>query len=117
MHKFKSTKFPHISRTIVQFDHADQSELSNICRSAAERFKEAADGFRKLIDFKPIEGEQVDDQGRRFIDMTPHGEGAKRLAEQFDRQAQSALAYATMFDEVDSIPDMVMDDDEDAEAA
>lgn len=118
MHKYKSSKFPHFARTVVQFDDMDQSTLANICRVAAERFGDHAKEFRKLIDYKPATTEpQSDEAGRLFVDMTPHGEGARRLAEQFERQATEARAFADLFEGVDSIPDMVMDADEEEEAA
>jgi hypothetical protein len=82
-------------------DDSDTSTIANICRSAAERFKETAGGFRKLIDHKPVEGEQVDEAGRIFIDMTPHGDAARRLAEQFDRQAAEAIKFAEIFGDAD----------------
>jgi hypothetical protein len=99
-----------------KLDSIDMSMLATISRSAAERFKETADGFRKLIDFKPVEGEQVDADGRRYIDMTPHGEGAKRLAEQFDWQAAEAQKFAELFDNAEHV-EIITPPDEEEEAA
>ncbi|RWM86460.1 MAG: hypothetical protein EOR84_30575 [Mesorhizobium sp.] len=75
--------------------------LANICTTAAARFREHAQEFRKLIDYKPTpEHEQG---GVWQIDMTPHGEGARRLAEQFELQAKEAEEYAAIFMDADTI--------------
>ncbi|TPJ51770.1 MULTISPECIES: hypothetical protein [unclassified Mesorhizobium] len=71
--------------------------LANICAVAAERFKNHAKEFCKLIDYKPKANTGT------TIDMIPHGEGARRLAEQFELQAKEAEEYAAIFAEADTI--------------
>ena len=92
-----------LDRIKLQFDDADQSTLANICRVAADKFGENAKLFRAMIDTKP-EPESM---------MQIHGEGARRMAEQFDRQAAEALEFADIFAAVDFLPEMVMDAEED----
>lgn len=70
----------------------DPSTLTNICQVAAERFLDHAKEFRKLVDYKPKPDHSVD--GTLHVDLTPHGDGARRLAEQFELQAKEARAYA-----------------------
>ena len=80
---------------------AEASTLANICRVAAERFAENANGLRKLAEVKtPPEGA-----------LYPTGEGARQLADQFDRQAQAARDFAAVFDMADEFH-IPLDDDE-----
>ncbi|TIW53853.1 MAG: hypothetical protein E5V54_24130 [Mesorhizobium sp.] len=70
----------------------DPNTLTNICLVAAERFTDHAKEFRKLVDYKPKPDQTKD--GTLHVDLTPHGDGARRLAEQFELQAKEAFAYA-----------------------
>ncbi|RUU76132.1 hypothetical protein [Mesorhizobium sp. M7A.F.Ca.MR.362.00.0.0] len=79
----------------------DIHTLTNICQVAADRFRSNADEFRKLIDYKPTP--EHEKAGVWQIDMTPHGEGARRLAQQFDLQAKEAEEYAAAFANADNI--------------
>lgn len=89
------------------FSMNDTSSLANICRVAADKFKENADQFRALIDKKPS-GE---------FDLMPHGEGARRIAEQFDGQAAQAREFASIFGAAQDFSlDYEADDEEDADA-
>jgi hypothetical protein len=81
----------------VYFDMSDVRALANICRTAGERWKETAADFRKLIDYKPKDIAKTPD-GPYEIDMTPHGEGARRIAEQFELQAKEAMDMFSLFD-------------------
>ncbi|QIV65851.1 hypothetical protein Cp1R7AA1_029 [Mesorhizobium phage Cp1R7A-A1] len=101
----------------VYFDMSDVSTLANICRTAAERYKETAADFRKLIDYKPKAIATTPD-GPFEIDMTPHGEGARIIAEQFERQAQEAMQMLYVFDAAQDFGvSMDAEDFEDAVAA
>ncbi|MBS3648816.1 hypothetical protein KEU06_09380 [Pseudaminobacter sp. 19-2017] len=107
MYMFKDKKLEQDQRK-VQFGDADKSTLANICMVAAERFRENAAEFRKCIDYKPKEGE---------FPIFPTGEAAKRLVEQFERQAAEAEKFRDLFDNVVQIPDMVTFVEEEEEAA
>ncbi|RWI47583.1 MAG: hypothetical protein EOR15_13975 [Mesorhizobium sp.] len=76
-------------------------KLANICQVAAERFRDHAEEFRKLVDYKPTPKHEKG--GVWQIDLTPHGEGARLLAEQFDLQAKEAEEYAATFANADNI--------------
>jgi hypothetical protein len=66
---------------------SDISTLQNICRVAAERFRDNASLFDKLaLETTPPEGS-----------LHPTGEAAKRLAVQFHMQADEASAFADLF--------------------
>ena len=62
------------------FDESSLSTIANMCMVAAERFREDAKTFRALIDYKP------DPEAAMQI----HGDAARRMAEQFDKQAEEA---------------------------
>lgn len=80
---------------------AEASTLANICRVAAERFEENAKGLRKLAEVQtPPEGA-----------LYPTGDGARRLAEQFDRQAREAHDFAAVFDNADEFHIPLNDDE------
>lgn len=77
----------------------DAATLSNICRVAAERFAEHAANLRA----------PVSDKTEPFLNP----DAANRIAEQFDRQAQEALAFASTFDNCEQIS--IQYDDAEAE--
>lgn len=91
-------------RLQTHFTSGDFSTLSNLCRVAAEKFDENAKMFRACIDHKPAPVDDTPDaEGRIFVDMTPHGEGARRLAVEFERMAEEARAFMELFSEADTM--------------
>jgi hypothetical protein len=75
------------SHRIRHMHDNDISTLQNICRVAAERFRDNARLFDKLaLETTPPEGS-----------LYPTGEAAKRLAVQFHMQADEASAFADLF--------------------
>ena len=90
----------------ITFNDNDFSTLSNICRSAAQKYDEIAQEFRKA--------EQARSQEEAGQGM-PWGRSAARLAEQFERQRDEAKGYADTFDmavEVSVMVDPGEDEDE-----
>ncbi|WP_353645716.1 hypothetical protein [Mesorhizobium sp. WSM2239] len=65
--------------------------LANICTVAATRFSENAAVFRQLVDQKPDTG----------FSLTPTGEAARQLAEQFEHQAAEATKLAEIFSDAE----------------
>lgn len=60
---------------------------------AAQQYRDNAAEFGKLIDHKPREHDM----------MQIHGEGARRLQEQFQRQADEAALLSHLFGEADPV--------------
>ena len=73
----------------ITLDDDDFSTLSNICRSAAQKYDEIAKEFRKAE-----QARTADEAGHGM----PWGRSAGRLADQFDRQRDEAISYADKFD-------------------
>lgn len=74
----------------MKTEHCTQhtiSTLENICMLAAEEYRKSAATFRALINHKP----KPDD----FMQIC--GDNAKRMAEQFDGQAEEASRLCQMF--------------------
>lgn len=65
----------------------DMQFISNMAASAAEKYRECADTFRKLIDHTPDPDSM----------MQISGEAARRMAETFDAQAAQASHYCQLF--------------------
>mgnify|MGYP001324443469 CR=1 FL=1 len=72
----------------VTLEDDDFSTLSNICRSAADKFGDFAKECRKAEKAKSA----------AEAGGMPFGASAGRLAEQFERQRADALRYAELFD-------------------
>lgn len=70
------------------FTEHDLATLANICRVAAERFKDHEAEFRKLAAAPPSPEPKP---------LLPMGDAALRLADQFELQASEAHAFATLF--------------------
>jgi hypothetical protein len=92
--------FPNHRR--AQFHEGDKTALANCLRVAAERFMEHAAEFRMLIDHQPEPNAL----------MQIHGDGARRLAEQFEYQAREARQYADVFENADQILDILYEVDD-----
>lgn len=73
-------------------DASQRSALKNICRVAAERFTESASTFNGLINHKPDPNAV----------MQIHGEGARRLSQQFEEQAKEAWDFVEALDAVEN---------------
>lgn len=71
------------------FTEHDLATLANICRAAAERFKDHEAEFRKLAAAPPSPDPKS---------LLPAGDTALRLADQFSLQAREAHAFAIWFD-------------------
>lgn len=71
------------------FTERDLATLANICRVAAERFKDHEAEFRKLAAAPPSPDPKS---------LLPAGDTALRLADQFALQAKEAAAFASLFD-------------------
>lgn len=71
------------------FTEHDLATLANICRVAAERFKDHEAEFRKLAAAPPAPETKS---------LLPTGDAALRLADQFALQAGEAAAFASLFD-------------------
>lgn len=100
MHTSPWKEQPGMNR--ARFDEHDKGTLGNYLRVAAERFKEHADTFRKLIDHKP---------GPDDI-MQISGDAARSMAEQFERQRAEAVQYAEVFENSQQILDILYEGDE-----
>lgn len=70
------------------------STLSNICRVAAERFKENANTFRSMVDAEEPQPNEA---------MAVRGPAAASLADQFERQAEEAFELANRLDMAEAI--------------
>jgi len=66
----------------------DLATLANICRVAAERFKDHEAEFRKLAAAPPTPETKS---------LLPTGDAALQLADPFALQASEAQAFATLF--------------------
>lgn len=69
-------------------DEGQRSYLRNICVIAAERYEDNRATFAAMIDTKPDPNSM----------MQIHGAGAKRIADQFQAQAEQARAFILALD-------------------
>lgn len=91
--------------------HADSQEataIANCFMVAAERFREHAETFRKLIDYTP--------PPEAFMQI--HGDAARVLVLRFEAQAAEASRYCQMFQALDDeSPVLIRYDEEQVEDA
>lgn len=89
-------------KTKTRFGISESNTLANCCRAASDKFRENAETFRKLIDYKPHPDAMIQ----------IHGAAAQSMAEMFDNQAYEAAYLASIFENCD---DFVVEHDEEDE--
>lgn len=75
---------------IINPDSHEITGLVNCCMTAAQEFRKHAETFRALIDHKPAPDAM----------MQIHGDGARRVMQQFLDQAEQASHFCQMFQAV-----------------
>lgn len=69
------------------FSYSQIQALANICQMAASHYRDNAETFKKLVDYKPDPNAA----------MQIHGASAQALADTFTAQAEMASAFSQLF--------------------